>query len=176
MYQKLNDAYVKDGGYGSNFDAAWRSIAASNPDAFSEYQYQFTKEKYYDTSVRKIKENLGFDVEKRSYALKSVIWSRGVQMNECAVIFGRAVEGMDLTTATDEEIIRAIYKENAKLTSTPPKGSSIRISAADGDKYGITGKYLYYFSTNASDVQAGVYNRLTNTELNEALRLLEMYG
>lgn len=91
-------------------------------------------------------------------------------------MFTRAVAGMDLSKATDEEIIRAIYKECSKVTSVAPKSTSIKIEAAHGDKYGITGQYLYYFSSSDSKTQASVYNRLANTELNEALEMLKQFG
>jgi len=151
-------------------------LATTDQKNFSELQYNYTKEKYYDSSVKKIKDILNFDVTKRGYTLNTVIWSRGVQMGGCGIVFSRAVTGMDLSKVSDEDIIRAIYAESSKLTDTPPYSNSKKINAEDGGKYGITGKYLYYFSTNGSNVQAGVYNRLTNTELNEALKLFKEVG
>lgn len=176
IYNVLNNAYNADGGCGTNFDNAWRSLAETYTYRFSELQYNYTKEKYYDSSVKKIMQNLNFDVTKRGYTLNAVIWSRGVQMGGCGIVFSRAVEGMDLSTATDEEIIRAIYKECSKVTSKAPNSYSIKIKAADGDQYGITGKYLYYFSKSDSETQASVYNRLSNTELNDALEMLKKFG
>jgi len=174
IYKKLNDAYNKDGGYGTNFDKAWKQVAKSDKDIFSELQYNYIKEKYYDPSVKKIKENLKFDVTKRGYTLNAVIWSRAVQMGGCATVFERAVKGMDLAKATDEDIIRAIYKECARLDT--PKGSAKKIVAKDGDKYNITGKCLKYFASSDSENQAGVYNRLVNEEIKEALELLKKFG
>lgn len=177
MYNILKTAYDNDEKtYGSNFDDAWKKLAKENEKEFSEYQFLFTKERYYDNSLTKIKDDLGFDVAKRGYTLNAVIWSRAVQHGGCATIFERATSGMDLDKASDEEIIRAIYKESGKVVSTAPNSSSKKILAKDGDKYGITGKYLKYFSKNSSKVQAGVYNRLHITELNEALKMLKAYG
>ena len=97
-------------------------------------------------------------------------------MNGCATIFARAVEGMDLSKASDEDIIRAIYKENSKLTTKKRDDNSKKIKAEHGEKYGITGKYLYYFASSNSENQAGVYNRLANEEIKEALRMLKKFG
>lgn len=113
---------------------------------------------------------------RRCDTLNAVIWSRGVQMGGCSVVFARAVEGMDLSTASDEDIIKAIYEENSRLTTKKRDESSKIIKAEHGDKYGITGKYLYYFASSNSENQASVYNRLANEEIKEALKMLKKFG
>ena len=176
MYNALNDAYNLDGGYGASFDAAWKRIAENHEEQFSKLQYQYTKEIYYDPSVQKMKDN-GFDVTQRGYTLNAVIWSRAVQNNGCAIIFDRATKDMgDLEKRSDEEIIKAIYAENSKLTNTPPKNTAIRITPEDKATYNIDGNYLFYFCSQPSSTQASVYKRLHETELNEALNYLSIYG
>ena len=151
-------------------------MAEKSEEQFSKLQYQYAKEIYYDPSVQKMKNN-GFDVTQRGYTLNAVIWSRAVQNNGCAIIFERATREMgDLEKRSDEEIIRAIYAENSKLTNTPPNNASVRITPEDKAAYNIDGDYLYYFNTQPSKTQASVYKRLHETELNEALELLSIYG
>lgn len=175
IYNKLNDAYNKDGCYGTNFDKAWKEVAKSDKDKFSELQYNYIKEKYYDPSVKKIKDNLNFDVTKRGYTLNAVIWSRAVQMGGCATVFERAVKGMDLDKASDEDIIRAIYKECA-IVERPEEGEN-EILAKDAGKYNnIIGKCLKYFPSSNSENQAGIYVRLVEEEPKEALALLKKFG
>ena len=176
FYTTLKNAYDLDGGYKDNFDNAWKELANNNEKSFSEYQYLYVKEHYYDDSVNKIKSNQGFDVTKRGYTLNAVIWSRAVQHGGCSTIFQRATANMDLSKASDEEIIKALYKESGKVVNTPPHNDSIEITTKDREKYNIPGKYLYYFSRNSSNTQAGVYNRLHNTEINDALEMLKNYG
>ena len=132
---------------------------------------------YHDSAVGDIKKKTGFDVNKRGCTLNAVIWSRSVQHGgNCSSVFEKATAGMDLSKATDEEIIRAIYAESGKTTNTPPNAYSKKITAKDKALYNISGDYMAYFSRSDSHTQAGVYNRLHNTELNEALEMLKIYG
>lgn len=106
------------------------------------------------------------------------MWSRAVQMGSggCVKVFENIVKdkGINLAKASNEDIIRAIYEECARLDT--PKGSAKKILAKDGDDLEITGQCLVYFSSSKSDVQAGVYDRLVNKEIKEALELLKKFG
>ncbi len=56
-HARLQTAQAADGRkHGPGFDAAWRQIAAENPDRFLKMQYDFSKQKYYDDAAAAIKD------------------------------------------------------------------------------------------------------------------------
>ncbi|WP_323958418.1 VgrG-related protein [Brevibacillus composti] len=173
IYNKLLSGFNADGKkIGAHFDQKFKEIAEQDPDRFLELQHLYTKEKYYDVVDRALKQDLGFDVSKRSAALQDVLWSRAVQHGGAGGtrIFKEALKTLDLSTATDEEIIRAVYKESGKVVDSGKK----QILSPKAKKHGIYGKYMKYFSGNSSDVQLGVWERLNIREPEAALKML--YG
>jgi hypothetical protein len=152
-------------------------------------QYLYTKNMYYDSVVKDVFKDTGFDFDSRVYALKNVVFSRSVQHGSsgAVTVITRALETLDLSTATDTDIINAIYAESGAVVSSGKRciteancSSSSKNTKATAIKnakaYGIYGKYLKYFSGNSTEVQVGVYNRLHNTEPKAALELLEKYN
>ncbi|EFM11317.1 hypothetical protein PaecuDRAFT_1763 [Paenibacillus curdlanolyticus YK9] len=190
-YAILEAGFKADGNkIGDKFNEAFEKLGQDQPKAFLKLQHEYTKEMYYDKSVASIKSQFGLDINSRSFALKNVIWSRAVQhgvgnKNKGLLkILITSFEGMDLTTANDEQIIRAIYKESGKMTSDKPSDSSNKM---DGDTIKkskeknvkamadeVDGKYMKHFSKNGAAMQAGVYYRLNKGEPEQALKLL--YG
>lgn len=189
MYNQLYSAFEKDGEtLGSNFDTAWRNLAQNSPGQFLEMQYLYTQYNYYDNVVNRILKKTGYDFDSRGYALKNVVFSRAVHHGAGGAVnvITRALETMNLSTATDEDIIKAIYAESGAVVSTGKKsiteanctysGSTADKAIKNAKEYGIYAKYLKYFSGNSTEVQVGVYNRLHNTEPKAALRLLDQYN
>jgi hypothetical protein len=130
MYNQLYGAYTKGGiGFGANFDAAWKAIAAKNPAAFESVQHDYIQKQYYNPASDKLKE-IGLDLSKHSPALQDVVWSTAVQhgVNGAINLFKK----IDLS-GTDADIINRLYDERSNV-----------------------GKY---FSGSSSAVQAGVKNR-----------------
>jgi fibronectin type 3 domain-containing protein len=146
VYKRLSDAKALDKGYGSNFDIAWKEIASSNYMEFLEIQSSYIKLKYYDKANVGLKNIFGFDIDKRSRALKSVLFSTSVQhgpglVNEntantyigAVPIFRKALEKClnlsegtlnkvkrgtyDFSKISDEKIINEIYNERSRLVT-----------------------------------------------------------
>lgn len=173
-HKRLLDAYKKDGNkYGANFDNEWKKIAREDNGGFLALQHEFTKQRYYDVTVKSLRDELKFDVEKHSFTLQNVIWSRAVQHGNPGVlnVIKRAFAGIDIKNATEEELIRAIYKESGKTTDNIGKGKKI-MNTSDAKKHGISGKSMVYFGKNSADVQVGVWARLNINEVNAALKML----
>ncbi len=178
MYKLLHDAYEEDGNkLGDNFKKAWTDLANDHNYAFSKAQYEYAKKIYYDASVKKIKENNNFDVDNRSFALKSVIFSRAVQHGGCSVIFDRAIKSnnIDLTTPKDDEIIKAIYKECSKFATTERAKGKAKMSSNETKHKEAWNKTLHYFVNSNAKEQAAVYQRLKYDEPAYALDLYEKY-
>ena len=179
IYNELNNAYISDNKkYGQEFDKAWTNIAKLKKEDLEKAEYTYAKMRYYKDSVDKIKKNYDFDITKRSFALKAVIFSRAVQNNGCSIIFKNAIDSkdIDLEEAKDDVIIKAIYDENAKFADAKRAKGYAKMQNNRYTHQEAVGKTLHYFRSSAGDVQAGVYNRLKYEEKETALELYKQIG
>lgn len=133
--------YLKASKYGREFEglrinspefkAKWVEIANRDPAGFLKDQEDFIKRTHYDPVVRNLKTRLGLDVEKRSDALKSTIFSvsvsLGTKMATNAITNALASRGLNPATANDEEIISAIYDYEAANVASTYRSSSYSI-------------------------------------------------
>lgn len=191
IYAVLEAGYKEDGNkFGDKFNAAFEKLGKDKPKEFLKLQHDYTKTMYYDKAANKIKDKFGLDINTRSFALKNVIWSRAVQHGVGSkspgllYVLEVAFKDMDMATATDEQLIRAIYKESGKLVEDAPSTSSKKMDADEVKKSKskaikgvadeVDGKYMGYFSKSGNEMQAGVYYRLNKGEPEQALKLL--YG
>ena len=108
----------------AGFDNAWKTIANSDKEKLSRMQYLYCREKYYDKYVEDINQEINFDFNQRGYTLKNILWSRVIQHGNANCV-KEALKNVDLEKATDEEIIKAIYKESAMVVDIPPNEKSI---------------------------------------------------
>ncbi len=181
--QRLIDAHKLDGDtYGENFKSTWKAIAAEDAQGFLVLQHNYTKASYYDVMVSKLESQVnGFDIDDYTIAFKNVVWSRAVQQGANSDVIVKAFENLGGFKKQNEDVlIRAVYEQSSKVVDTPPYASSIAMERSSAVKYGIdpeivTGKYLYYYSRNSSDIQVSVYRRLAVRELADALAMYEQY-
>ncbi len=186
--QRLIDAYKLDSKidgkdtYGENFNRVWKAIAVEDAQGFLVLQHNYTKACYYDVMVSKLENRVsGFDVDNYTIAFKNVIWSRAVQQGVNSDVIFKAFENLGgFKNQSEDVLIRAVYEQSSKVVDTPPYSNSIPMERSSAVKYGIapdlvTGKYLYYYSRNSSDVQVSVYRRLAVRELADALAMFEKY-
>ena len=133
IYLKLTDAKAKDGNeFGKNFDATWTSIALTNKDQFLKLQQESIKENYYNTAALALKSKYGFDISKKSEALKESLLSTVVQhgVGGTLSVFSK----LNLNN-TDKNIINDLYNERQKVD--------------------------VYFRDSSQSVKQSVYNRFT---------------
>ncbi|MBQ3603879.1 MAG: hypothetical protein IJA02_08565 [Clostridia bacterium] len=181
--ERLLLAYRLDGNtYGEFFNAEWKRIADENATAFLILQHNFTKTKFYDVMVAKLEAKVhGFKADNYTVALKNVIWSRAVQQGVNSDVIFKAIENLGgFKYQAEDVLIKAIYAQSSLLVDTPPYADSVKIEESSAKKYGVdsktvTGKYLYYYSRNSSDIQVSVYRRLAVNELSDALKMYEKY-
>ncbi|MCL1880219.1 MAG: hypothetical protein FWF71_06370, partial [Actinomycetia bacterium] len=117
----LSQAFAADGyRYGSNFDAAWRRLAANDSSGFLSLQRSYIKTEYYDKASRLLLSQYGFNVNSRSFALRNVLWSTAVQHGPygAPLIFSRA--GLN---GSDRDIINRVYNERSKVSIYFPRCS-----------------------------------------------------
>ncbi len=142
-YNRLSEAKAKDNNaYGANFDAAWTTIARLDRTNFLKAQQDYTKQAYYDKAAQVLNSQYGFDVSKRSTALKESLWSTVVQhgVGGALSIFSK----LNLKN-NDRDIINDLYTERQKVDT--------------------------YFRSSSVQVRQAVYNRFTQ-ERQEMLSML----
>ena len=148
MAEKLSAAGGASGALSGSpkFVAAWKKLAKDEPQKFFEAQHDFVKKTLYEPQASALKANLGIDVEKRSQAVKDVVWSISVQHGKTTEkIFQRALSGRAASQMSDRELIQAVYAERSKV-----------------DKY---------FSRSSPAVRDAVKKRFNNEEA-DALQML----
>ena len=164
-------------GYGSNFNATWRSVAATYPAQFLQSQKDFWKDNYYATVLANLKASYpAFDVNDYSIALKNVLWSRSVQhgASGATTVVNNAFAALGGFKLQDEAtLIHAIYTECSKLDTVTQSKS---MTGTTAEKYGVSGKSMAYYSANSGAVQMSVYRRLHVNEPADALVMLYQNG
>ena len=136
------------------FTARWKHIAATEPDAFQVAQHEFIKKTHYDLLAAKVLIEGGFDVNRRSKAVRDAVWSTSVQHGGASPVVLNALATISVPPSDpyfDALLIRAIYAERGR-------------KRADGN--------LAWFSKSSPGVQAGVAKRFQN-EMLDALNMLE---
>ena len=180
-----NQAGQYSPGYGSNFNATWRSVADAHRTEFTEAQRDYWETHAYTDLLNNLKAGEpAFDLKDYSVALRNVLWSRSVQHGAGVLSGANSSDGRSGATGvvlrafkklggfknqSEAQLIQAIYDECSRLDGTPAKK---QMSGDTAEKYGISGQSMAYFSANSGDVQVSVYRRLSVNEPADALVML----
>ena len=180
-----NQAGQYSPGYGSNFNATWRSVADAHRTEFTEAQRDYWETHAYTDLLNNLKAGEpAFDLKDYSVALRNVLWSRSVQHGAGVLSGANSSDGSSGATGvvlrafkklggfknqSEAQLIQAIYDECSRLDATPAKKT---MSGDTAEKYGISGQSMAYFSGNSGDVQVSVYRRLSVNEPADALVML----
>jgi len=138
------------------FTEVWKKTVAKNPKAFHRKEHQYIKETHYDPQVKLIERELGIDLDKRSSALRDVVWSCAVHHGPNSKLIVNAAKNspstIDLKSPkADADLIKAIYAERGRMDNQ--------------------GK-LVYFQRVADSLIPSLTNRFQN-ELADALKMLQ---
>ncbi|MBW9172251.1 vgrg protein [Clostridium estertheticum] len=143
IYSRLTEAKAKDGNeFGKNFDQTWTSIALCNKDKFLKLQQNSIKGNYYDVAAAELKQKYGFDISKKSGALKESLLSTVVQHGVTGTL--SVFSKLNLKNS-DKNIINDLYNERQKVD--------------------------VYFRDSSQAVKQSVYNRFTR-EKQDMLNML----
>ncbi|MCS7317866.1 MAG: phage baseplate assembly protein V [Candidatus Dojkabacteria bacterium] len=160
IYQRLEAAGGVNGAIRGTpeFKAAWRSLASdpSTRQQFIESQKVIVLSRWYKPTLERIKAEIGEDFSQRSAGIKDMVYSLGVQHGPAggARVVRNALQGRDIKTLTDEEILRLVYEERGSV-----------------DQNGIL-KYFPSYSAqvgavNARNILRARYSRELNCNLNK---------
>lgn len=122
-------------GGSEEFTKKWKELAEKDPKGLHKNEHEFIKVTHYDPQVAKLKEDLKFDVAKRSAALRDVVWSSAVHHGPRSDVITAAVKpllakGKKIESITDEEIIKATYAERGRKN---PDGKLARFKGVSDD-------------------------------------------
>lgn len=100
----------------SEFAAAWKGVATSDPDGFAKTQFDFIKETHFDPAMKETYAKVpGLSLEGRSPVLADALFSTTVQHRFATdTIVSRALAGQDVASMSDAQIISAIYDERGR--------------------------------------------------------------
>ena len=128
------------------FSNKWKEVATKDPKGFENAQYEYFKGEYYNRGSNNIK-TAGIDLSNRGNAVQEAIWSTSIQYGTGGArkVFVRALDGKDIGSMSDAQIVEAI--QNDKLKNV------------DRD-----------FSSSSSSVRNGIRNRITS-EKNDLVKL-----
>jgi hypothetical protein len=135
------------------FNKVWTRLATTQKDKFHADQLQFIKQTHYDPVVRKLREDLGINVDTLDSGVQNAVFSTAVQNGKKggAHVLEKALENLmsqkPLTAITEAEYIEAIYRERGRKD-------------AEGN--------LVYFKGSSKKVQEGVSKRFSH-EMKDAL-------
>jgi hypothetical protein len=127
--------YLKSSKYGAEFqglkpgspefNAKWKEIAARDPEGFSHDQEQFITATHFLPMKRRLA-GIGLNLDSRSKALNSAVYSVAVQFGSASKLVDNALAAanLDPKTASDKEIIDAIYKYKQDNNATLFRKSS----------------------------------------------------
>jgi len=108
------------------FDAMWKSVAASNPAEFKEEQHEYIKNKYYDVMMSSLKKN-GLDLYKFGPAVQDLVWSTAVQYGPGKLsLFTVPLRAKSEFTDTDIVNLVSQYKIDTVDSNFPSSSAAIR--------------------------------------------------
>lgn len=93
----------------AGFSAAWKAIAAREPEPFSAAQHAFIERTHYRPAVAGVLARTGVDLDKRPQAVRDATWSVAVQHGGAVRILSEAIREVG-SDAGDEALLRAIYR------------------------------------------------------------------
>lgn len=100
------------------FTAAWREIAAREPEAFANAQHGFIERTHYRPALAAVRQRTGLDLDARHAAVRDASWSVAVQHAGAAGVLIDAVTDTDAARERDETgydrvLVEAIYTVRA---------------------------------------------------------------
>ena len=156
------------------FDSTWKSVAAKDPSGFEAEQVEYATGKYYAPTSNKLRAT-GLDLSKRGPAVQESIYSTSIQYGNGAAnkVFHRALDGKDINSMTDAEIVTAIQDDKLKNVRTDFKSSPSlwnglenRIKSEKADLLALAGKDSQFSAEEIEAIQdaSGNYETKINKD------------
>ncbi|AQT28608.1 putative endolysin [Erwinia phage vB_EamM_Yoloswag] len=114
----------------AGFNEAYKNLASTQGDAFSKAQDDYITRTHYAPQAAKLQNDLGLDVSKRGKAVQEMVYSTAVQYGGNTNAIKRALNGLDLSSMTDEQIINTVQQSKAANVGTDFRSSSADTQAS----------------------------------------------
>ena len=155
-YQPFYNSLQQVGGYDAalsgtdDFKSAWKELS-KNKD-FLQSQNDFIIDKKLTPTLRRISDIKGLDLDNRSPVIRDVLYSTATQHGDggaAHVLHNRFGTNADISSLSDEEIIKQIYDERSDVNR--------------------------YFNNSSENIKKNLKNKRFPNEKNRALELLKTY-
>lgn len=112
------------------FNAAYKNVVGNDSKGFEEAQSGFMKATHYDPAARKLADDTGLDVSKRSRAVQEMVYSTSTQYGGGSSVMAKALQGKDANAMSDGDIISAVQDYKRDNVATNFKSSSAKVQAS----------------------------------------------
>lgn len=112
------------------FNQKYKEVVGRDSKGFEEAQAGFMKATHYDPAARKLANDTGLDVSKRSRALQELVYSTSTQYGGGSSVLAKALAGRDANSMSDEELINTMQDYKRDNVGVNFKSSSAAVQAS----------------------------------------------
>lgn len=114
----------------AEFNQKYKEVVGRDSKGFEEAQAGFMKATHYDPAARKLANDTGLDVSKRSRALQELVYSTSTQYGGGSSVLAKALAGRDASSMSDEELINTMQDYKRDNVGVNFKSSSADVQAS----------------------------------------------
>lgn len=112
----------------AQFNERYREVAGTRSKEMEDAQYQYLVRTHYAPTAEKLEKNLGIDMDKKGRAFKEMVYSTSMQFgSRAASKIQRALNGKDINSMTEEEMIDAVQKDKYANVQNDFRSSSPQV-------------------------------------------------
>lgn len=112
----------------AQFNERYREVAGTRTKEMEDAQYQYLVRTHYAPTAEKLEKNLGIDMDKKGRAFKEMVYSTSMQYGgNAAAKIQRALNGKDINSMTEEEMIEAVQKDKYANVQNDFRSSSPQV-------------------------------------------------
>jgi len=112
----------------AQFNERYREVAGTRSKEMEDAQYQYLVRTHYAPTAEKLEKNLGIDMDKKGRAFKEMVYSTSMQYGgNAASKIQRALNGKDINSMTEEEMIEAVQKDKYANVQNDFRSSSPQV-------------------------------------------------
>lgn len=118
------------------FNDAYKQVAGSDSKGFAAAQQGYITRTHFEPQAQKLKDETGLDVSTRGKGVQEAVYSAGVQYGPKSGVLTKAIQqsGLDVSKASDEELISAIQDYRGATAGQYFKGSSPAVQQSVADR------------------------------------------
>ncbi|UAW53244.1 hypothetical protein pEaSNUABM30_00126 [Erwinia phage pEa_SNUABM_30] len=107
----------------SQFNSVYKDVANTQGEAFDKAQSDYITRTHYAPLAAKMQNEVGVDLTKRGAGVKELMYSTAVQYGAGTSVISNALQGKDVNSMSDDELIKTIQDYKAATTDKYFKSS-----------------------------------------------------